>query len=139
VKASTSRLLLALLTSWAILAAAFVVTSWILSGMDVAGGFWGYLWVSALFGIVNAILGTILRILTLPLNLLTLGLFSVVVNAILLSVTDALSSHLEIDEFFWTAIWAALILAVDSVVLELLVRILLWHEPRYTASLDSHP
>jgi putative membrane protein len=62
-----------------------------------------------------------------------------VVNAILLSVTDALSSHLEIDEFFWTAIWAALILAVVSVVLELLVRILLWHEPRYTASLDSHP
>lgn len=138
-KASTSRLLLALLTSWAILAAAFVVTSWILSGMDVGGGFWGYLWVSALFGIVNAILGTILRLLTLPLNLLTLGLFSVVVNAILLSVTDALSSHLEIDEFFWTAIWAALILAVVSVVLELLVRILLWHEPRYTASLDSHP
>ena len=132
---SGSRLLLALLTSWAILGTAFAVTSWILSGMEVSGGFWGYVWVSALFGVVNAIVGTILRVLTLPLNLLTFGLFSVVVNAILLSITDALSSHLTIDDFFWTAIWAAVILAVVSVVLELFVRILLWREPRYAASL----
>jgi putative membrane protein len=132
---SGSRILLALLTSWAILGTAFAVTSWILSGMEVSGGFWGYVWVSALFGVVNAILGTILRVITLPLNLLTFGLFSVIVNAILLSVTDALSGHLTIDDFFWTAIWAAVILAVVSVVLELFVRILLWREPRYAASL----
>jgi putative membrane protein len=132
-----SRLLVAVLVSWAILAAAFALTSWVLSGMEVSGGFWGYLWVSALFGVVNAILGTLLRILTLPLNLLTLGLFSVVINAILLSVTDALSSHLTIDDFFWTAIWAAIILAVATVVLELLVRMLFWQEPRYAATLDS--
>jgi len=130
-------LLVALLISWAILAASFAVTSWLLSGMEVSGGVWGYIWVSALFGIVNAVLGTILRILTLPLTLLTLGLFSVVVNAVLLSITDSLSSGLTIDEFWWTAIWAAIILAVVSVVLELFVRILMWREPRYTASLDS--
>jgi putative membrane protein len=93
--------------------------------------------VSALFGIVNAVLGTILRILTLPLNLVTLGLFSVVVNAILLEVTDALSDHLAIDEFWWTAIWAALILGVTSVVLEVFARIVLWRDPAYTTSLDS--
>ena len=51
--------------SWAILAAAFALTSWILSGMEVSGGLWGYLWVSLLFGIVNAIIGTLLRILDL--------------------------------------------------------------------------
>jgi putative membrane protein len=113
-----SRLLVAVLVSWAILAAAFALTSWVLSGMEVSGGFWGYLWVSALFGVVNAILGTLLRILTLPLNLLTLGLFSVVINAILLSVTDALSSHLTIDDFFWTAIWAAIIMSIVSMVLD---------------------
>lgn len=130
-------ILAALLIRWAVLAAAFAVTSWLLSGMDVSGGIWAYFWVSALFGIVNAIIGTILRVLTLPLTLLTLGLFSVVVNAILLSITDAVSSRLTIDEFWWTAIWAAIIVAVASIVLELCVRILLWREPRYTASLDS--
>jgi putative membrane protein len=108
-----------LLVRWALLAAAFAITSWILTGMDISGGFWAYVWVSALFGVVNAIIGTILRILTFPLTVLTLGLFSVIVNAILLNITDGLTSHLTIDEFWWTAIWATIIMAIVSVVLDL--------------------
>ena len=96
--------------------------AWLLSGVDVSGGAWGYIWVSALFGIVNAIIGTILRILTLPLTLLTFGLFSVIVNALLLEITDGLSGHLTIDEFFWTAIWAAIILSLASMILDWVVR-----------------
>jgi putative membrane protein len=115
---------LAWLVRWALLAVAFAVTSWILSGMDISGGFWGYVWVSALFGIVSAFIGTILRIFTFPLTTLTLGLFSIVVNAILLSITDALTSHLTIDEFWWTAIWAAIILALVSVILDLVLSVL---------------
>ncbi len=115
------KVLVALLIRWAVLAVAFAITSWLLTGMSVSGGVFAYLWVSALFGIVNAIIGTILRILTLPLTLLTLGLFSIVVNAILLNITDGLTSHLTIDHFWWTAIWAAIILAIVSVVLELIV------------------
>ena len=117
-----------LLISWTLVALAFGATSWLLSGMDVSGGVWGYIWVSALFGIVNAILGTLLRIVTFPLKVLTLGLFSIVVNAILLDVTDGLSDHLTIDHFFWTAIWAAIILSVASVVLHLVVRLALERE-----------
>ena len=102
-----------------VVAAAFAITSWLLSGMSVSGGVFAYLWIALLFGIINAILGTILRILTLPLTVLTLGLFSIIVNALLLQITDALSSHLTIDHFFWTAIWAAIILSVVTVILEL--------------------
>jgi putative membrane protein len=116
------------LISWALLAVAFGITSWLLDGMEVSGGVWGYIWVSALFGIINAILGTIIRLFTLPLILLTFGLFAVLVNAVLLQITDALSSHLTIDEFWWTAIWAAIILAFVSVVLSVAVRALVWHE-----------
>jgi putative membrane protein len=89
--------------------------------MSVSGGVWGYLWISALFGIVNAVLGTLLRLLTLPLMVVTLGLFSIVVNAALLEIIDAISSHLTIDHFFWTAIWAAIILALTAVILDLIV------------------
>jgi putative membrane protein len=113
--------LVALLIKWAILAVAFAITSWLLNGMDVSGGIGGYIWIAAIFGIVNAIIGTILRIITLPLTLITLGLFAVIVNAILLSIVDWLSDHLTIDDFWWTAIWAAIILAVISVVLEFIV------------------
>jgi putative membrane protein len=119
------EMLAGLLISWAILAVAFAVTSWLLDGIDVTGGFWGYLWVSLLFGIVNAIIGTFLRIITFPLTLLTLGLFSIIVNALLLQITDGLSDHFTIDEFWWTAIWGAIIMAIVLVVLNLIVSSLL--------------
>jgi putative membrane protein len=110
-----------LLVRWVVIAVAFAITSWLLSGMEVSGGIWGYLWVSALFGIVNVLIGTILRILTLPLTLITLGLFAIVVNAFLLQITDWITDNLTIDEFWWTAIWAAIILAIVTVVLEFIV------------------
>ena len=95
-------MLVALLVRWVLLAAAFAITSWLLSGMDVSGGFGSYLWVSLLFGLVNAIVGTIVRIITLPLTLITLGLFAIVINAAMLELTDAITDHLTIDDFFWT-------------------------------------
>jgi len=105
-----------------VLAGAFAVTAWLLSGVDVSGGVWGYIWVSALFGIVNLFIGTILRIITLPLTLLTFGLFLIIVNALLLQITDALSSRFTIDEFWWTAIWAAIILSLATMVLDRVAR-----------------
>ena len=125
-------MLVLLLIRWALLAVAFAVTAWILDGMDISGGFWGYVWVSALFGIVNAIIGTILRIFTLPLTIITLGLFSIVVNALMLSLTDALTDHLTIDEFWWTAIWAAILVSLVSVILDLVLT-LLWRPRPATA------
>jgi putative membrane protein len=110
-----------LLVNWLLLALAFALTSWLLSGMDVSGGVWGYIWVSALFGIVNTIVGSILRLLTLPLTVITLGISLFFVNAILLELTDALSDHLSIDDFFWTAIWAAIIMSIVSMVLDLVM------------------
>jgi putative membrane protein len=114
-------MLAALLVRWALLGVAFAVTAWLLGGMDISGGFWGYVWVSALFGIINAVIGTILRIITFPLTLLTLGLFSILVNALLLQITDGITSHLTIDEFWWTAIWAAIIMSIVSVILDMMV------------------
>jgi putative membrane protein len=117
-------LLTSLILRLAITAAAFAITGWLLSGMDVSGGVLGYLWVSLLFGLVNAVVGTIVRLVTLPFMLLTLGLLAIVVNALMLKLTDALTGNLTIDRFFWTAIWASIILSVVSVVLEVIVNVL---------------
>lgn len=116
-------MLRSLLISWVLMAAAFAITAWLLTGVDISGGFGSYLWIALLFGVINAVIGTILRILTLPLTILTLGLFSIVVNAVLLSITDAVSDDLTIDHFFWTAIWAALILSFVSVCLHFAVSV----------------
>ena len=115
------RVLGSLLIRWAILGLAFAATASLLGGVDVSGGFWGYVWEYAIFGIVNAVIGTVLRIITFPLTLLTLGLFSILVNALLLQITDAITNRLAIDEFWWTAIWPAIIMTVVSIVLVLML------------------
>jgi len=111
-----------LLLFWLLSALAFALTSWIVPGMDVSGGFWGYLWVSAVFGLVNAFIGTLLRFVTFPLIVLTFGLFAIVVNALVLAITDRLSDSLTIDEFWWDAIWAAIVLGLVTLVLQLILR-----------------
>lgn len=112
-------MLLVILISWAVLALAFAITSWLLPGMDISGGFWSYLWVSAIFGIVNAIAGAILiRIGRAPQSALLTGLLALLLSAVLLWITDELSGSLTIDDFWWTAIWAALILAIVTVFIE---------------------
>src|SRR4029079_526916 len=57
------------------------------------------------------------------------GLITHVMTAVLLSITDALTSHLTIDDFFWTTIWAAIILAIAAVVVELILQLIFWREP----------
>ena len=115
-------MLRAVLVRWVVLAGAFAITAWLIDGMTITGGVVDYLWLALLFGVVNAVLGTIVRIFTLPLTIITLGLFSIVVNALMLEVVDALSGSLSIDSFFWTAILAAITLSVVSVIMDVLTR-----------------
>ena len=77
-----------------------------------AGGAGNYLIAGAVLGLANAILRPALLFFTLPLNLLTLGLFTLVVNAVVLSVVAALTG-LETGGFL-QAILASLLLSVAS-------------------------
>ncbi len=110
------------LLSWIIVALAFAVTAWLLGGVTVSGGILGYLWISALFGVVNAFLGTILRIISLPFIILTLGLVLILINAAVLAITDAITGDLTINSFFWDAIWAAIVLSIATMVVGWVVR-----------------
>jgi|GraSoiStandDraft_4_1057263.scaffolds.fasta_scaffold142041_3 putative membrane protein len=116
------RILRRFLLSWLVVAVAFGITAWLLDGVSVSGGLTGYLWISLLFGIINAIVGTILRILSLPFIILTLGLVLVLINAVVLAITDSLTGDLTIQSFFWDAIWAAVVLSIATVVVGWVVR-----------------
>lgn len=83
--------------------------------------------VAVIFGLVNAFIKPIVQILSIPLYILTLGLFHVVVNASMLWLTAWITEHtthwgLPIDHFWWTAIWAAILLSIVSWILSLLAR-----------------
>lgn len=73
--------------------------------------------VAVVFGLVNAIIKPIVMLLSLPLYVVTLGLFHVVVNALMLWITAWITDHtthwgLHLDKFWWTAIWAAILLSI---------------------------
>ncbi|MBS1691135.1 MAG: phage holin family protein [Actinobacteria bacterium] len=83
--------------------------------------------VGILFGLVNAVIKPIVQILSIPLYILTLGLIHVVINAWMLWITAWITQNtthwgLAIDEFWWTAIWAAIVLSIVSWGLSLLIR-----------------
>ncbi|MEO6881716.1 MAG: phage holin family protein [Mycobacteriaceae bacterium] len=89
-----------------VLAIIIYVVTYLYSGVTVVAnpnGTFGkagtYLWVALLFALVNSIIGPVLRLLSLPIVVLTLGLFLLVVNAILLAITAGLSERLEINGF----------------------------------------
>ena len=83
-----------LVLAWLVIAASLAVVAALLDSVTVSNGVFGLLSASLLFGLVNAILGPMLRLLTLPLTVITLGLFSLVVNALLLFAASGLSNSL---------------------------------------------
>ena len=83
--------------------------------------------VAVIFGLVNAIIKPIVQIVSIPLYILTLGLIHIVINALMLWITSWITEHtthwgLQIDDFWWTAIWAAIVLSIVSWVLSLVLR-----------------
>jgi putative membrane protein len=110
-----------ILIRWAIIGVAFDVTIHVLKNIHIAGGFWGYVWVAAVFGLVNAFIGTFLKVLTFPLTIVTLGISALLVNALLIGITAGLSKRLTVHGF-WAAVWAALIITLVSMFLNGVVR-----------------
>jgi putative membrane protein len=99
---------------------AAVGNSGVTQGTDTIGIVLAYLFIGLIFGVVNALVKPVVSLLSLPLTILTLGLFMIVINAAMLYLTAWLSGytpvHFTIDSFFWTAVLAAIIITVISLV-----------------------
>ncbi len=109
------RLLRALVLHWLVLIVVLAITALIVPGIQVSGGLWGLVVTAAVVGLVNALVGPVLRLLSLPLTLLTLGLFSLVVNAVLLWLASLLTDRLELGGPL-TTILAAFVISVLNAV-----------------------
>lgn len=71
---------------------------------------------SLLLGILNALLRPLLLLLSLPLVVLTLGLFTLVINALLLYFVGKLVIHFHVESF-WAAFWGGLLISLVTLVL----------------------
>jgi putative membrane protein len=95
---------------WLILAGAIVVASYLLDGIEISG-FLPVLGAAAMLGILNAFLRPVLIILTLPINVLSFGLFTFIINALLLKMVSGVIPGFDVHGF-WTAVWGSLIITV---------------------------
>ena len=97
---------------WLTLTGAILVASYLLNGIHVAG-FGSALGAAAILGILNAFFRPIALILTLPLNILTLGLFTFVINAVMLKMASGVISGFDVQGF-WPAVFGSLIISLVS-------------------------
>lgn len=97
------------------------LTSMLLSSFSFSGSFLNLIIVAVVFGLVNALVRPIVKLLTLPINLMTLGLFTLVINTLMLILTVWLSDSLSLTgglfENFLIAFVAAIIISVISTIL----------------------
>ena len=92
-----------------------------ISGVHFDGNLISLVVLALVFGVVNTLIKPIVRLLTLPLTLLTLGLFALVVNALMLLLTSALDSSYGVDGFI-PALLASIFISVVSTVLNWFIR-----------------
>lgn len=86
------------LLNWFISALAILIAAYIIPGIDVQGFFVACV-TSLILGLINAFIKPILIILTLPINILTLGLFTLVINALLIMLTARIVPGFNVDGF----------------------------------------
>lgn len=107
---------MSLIITWLVTSLAVWITAAILPGFHVKN-FGSAILVAAIFGILNALLGwlffAVFTIATLGIAWILAFITRWIINAILLKLTDALTSHLKIDNFGW-AMLGALVISVVS-------------------------
>lgn len=97
---------------WLVLTAAIMFASYVLDGIQVKG-FFSALFAAAILGILNAFFRPILIILTLPINILSLGLFTFIINALLLKMASGVISGFDVYGF-WSAVFGSLLISLVS-------------------------
>lgn len=103
-------------------AAALAVAVWLIDKITLTGDSTGkeigtLILVALIFGVVNFLVKPVVQLLSLPLLVLTLGLFTLVVNALMLLLTSWLAGQFDLSfhvEGFWTAVLGGLIISVVS-------------------------
>jgi putative membrane protein len=93
-------------------------------GINYSGSWWGIFLVVLIFGLINSFIKPFVKFLTFPLLILSLGLFTFIINAMMLSITSWLSEQFGLGfsiEGFKPAFWGSLIISIVSMILSCLL------------------
>lgn len=102
-----------LLINWLISALVIIITSYILPGVHI-DGFTTALVVAVVLGMINIFIKPILIILTLPINILSLGLFTFVINAVIIILVSKIVPGFKVDGFIWALLFSIILSIINS-------------------------
>ncbi|RJP95349.1 MAG: phage holin family protein [Desulfobacteraceae bacterium] len=108
-----------LFIKWLCLTGAVLFAAYALDGISVSG-FDTALLAAAALGLLNMVFRPILLILTLPINVMSLGLFTFVINALMLKMASGLISGFTVTGF-WSAVFGSLLISIANWVLSLMI------------------
>lgn len=102
-----------ILINWLIYSLAILVSAYVLPGVTVSA-FSTALFAALILGVLNALLKPLLVLLTLPINILTLGLFTFVINSIIVLIADKLVTGFEVAGFWWALLFSIILSVISA-------------------------
>ena len=116
-----------LLISWLINAAALALAAWLIPGISITGdnAWLAVALMAVIFGLVNALIRPLVQFLTCLINMITLGLFTLVINTLMLMLSSWIAGQLNVGfrvDGFIPAFLGALLISVVSFVLSVIFR-----------------
>jgi len=109
-----------LFLKWLIMAASIIIAAYFIPGVMV-GSFFSALWVALFLGVVNILVRPVLIFITLPINILTLGLFTFVINAVLILLASSVIKGFEVAGFWWALLYS-IVLSLVNYIINLIVQ-----------------
>lgn len=105
---------MSLVINWVISGVAIVISAYLLPGIHLSG-FKAALLTALVLGLINAFIKPVLSLLTLPLTILTLGLFSLVLNALLIMLVTKIVPGFQVQGFWWAVAFSVVLTLVNWV------------------------
>lgn len=101
-----------IIINWLISAIIILAVAYVLPGVTIAT-FWVALVVALVLGLINAFIRPVVILLTLPINILTLGLFTLVIDTLLVILAAWLVVGFDIANFWWALVFALALWVVN--------------------------
>lgn len=108
-----------LIVHWLIMTVSVMIAAYVIPGVTVSN-FFSALWVALFLGIVNLLLKPLLILITLPINILTLGLFTFVINGLIILLASSVVKGFQVSGF-WVAVLFSIVLSIINFLMNLLI------------------
>lgn len=107
-----------MLIKWVLFALALMLTAWLIPGITVST-IWAALLSCVIIAIINIFIKPVIQLLTLPINIVTIGLFTLVINAVLFMLAAWISPGVQVDGFlsalFGSAVYSILSMFISKI------------------------